>query len=77
MKDLLDEDGSELYMKPASHYVALGQPVNSYILAESAAQKGEIYIGYRKDRQDVVVNPIKTEILEFEEGDYIIVIAED
>lgn len=77
LKDLLDEDGSELYMKPASHYVALGQPVNSYILAESAAQKGEIYIGYRKDRQDVVVNPIKTEILEFEEGDYIIVIAED
>ena len=77
LRDLLDEDGSELYMKPASHYVALGQPVNSYILAESAAQKGEIYIGYRKDREDVVVNPNKTEILEFSEQDMIVVIAED
>ena len=75
--DLLDEDGSELYMKPAGHYVALGQPVNSYILAESAAQKGEIYIGYRKDRCDVVVNPNKTDILTFHEKDKIIVIAED
>lgn len=77
LRDLLDEDGSELYMKPASHYVALGQPVNSYILAESAAQKGEIYIGYRKDREDVVVNPNKTDILEFDEKDMIVVIAED
>lgn len=75
--DLLDEDGSELYMKPASHYVPLGQPVNSYILAESAAQKGEIYIGYRKNRGNVVVNPNKTDILVFQEEDLIIVIAED
>ena len=77
LRDLLDEDGSELYMKPASHYVALGQPVNSYILSESAAHKGEIYIGYRKDREDVVVNPNKTDILEFDEKDMIVVIAED
>ena len=75
--DLLDEDGSELYMKPAGHYVELGTPVNSYILAESAALKGEIYIGYRKDHADVVVNPNKTDILVFEEQDKIIVIAED
>lgn len=75
--DLLDEDGSELYMKPADRYVPVGQPVNSYILAESAAQKGEIYIGYRKDRCDVVVNPNKTDILTFDEKDMIVVIAED
>jgi hypothetical protein len=75
--DLLDETGSELYMKPASDYVPLGQPVDSYILTESAARKGEIYIGYRKYRCDVVVNPNKTDILEFDEKDMIVVIAED
>ena len=39
--DLLDESGSEMYMKPVSNYVPLGVPVDSYILAESAARKGE------------------------------------
>ena len=32
--DLLDESGSEMYMKPAANYVPIGIPVDSYILTE-------------------------------------------
>ncbi len=78
--DLLDESGSEMYMKPIANYVPLGVPIDSYILTESAARKGEIYLGYRQNdckKSDVIVNPIKDEIIIFGEGDQIVVIAEN
>lgn len=78
--DLLDETGSELYMKPASNYVTLGVPVDSYTLTESAARKGEIYMGYRhvgNAKTNAVVNPIKTETVIFGENDQLIVVAEN
>lgn len=78
--DLLDEDGSEMYMKSVSNYVPVGVPVDSYILAESAARKGEIYLGYRHNgsaKTDVIVNPNKDETIVFGEQDQIVVIAEN
>lgn len=78
--DLLDESGSEMYMKPVSNYVPLGVPVDSYILTESAACKGEIYLGYRQNdsaKSDVIVNPQKDEAIIFGERDQIVVIAEN
>lgn len=76
-KELLDESGSELYLKPASEYVTEGVPVDMYTLTESAARKGEIMVGYRKPLQDVIVNPPKKESIVFEQGDQIVVIAEN
>jgi len=78
--DLLDESGSELYMKPAVDYVPFGIPVDGYTLTESAARKGEIYVGYRhvgKGKSNVVVNPLKSETIMFEENDQLIVISEN
>lgn len=78
--DFLDEDGSEMYMKPASNYVSIGVPVDSYILTESAARKGEIYLGYRHNgstKTDVIVNPNKDETIVFGEYDQIVVISEN
>lgn len=78
--DLLDESGSEMYMKPIANYVPLGVPVDSYILAESAARKGEIYLGYRQNdnkKTDVIVNPQKDGTIIFGERDQIVVIAEN
>ena len=78
--DLLDERGSELYMKPAANYVAIGVPVDSYTLTESAARKGEIYVGYRyigEIKSHVVVNPNKDEPITFGKNDQIIVISEN
>lgn len=80
IEDLLDEDGSELYMKPVADYVMTGVPVNSYTLTESAARKGEIYLGYRHvgdGKTNVIVNPEKEETILFGEHDQIVVIAEN
>ncbi|SMB80348.1 CASTOR/POLLUX-related putative ion channel [Deinococcus hopiensis] len=44
--DLFRAEGSEIYLKPASDYVALDQPLNFYTVLE-AARRNEIAIGYR------------------------------
>lgn len=83
--DLFDSDGSEIYVKPVSNYIKPGVAVNFYTIAEAAAAKGEIAIGYRVDTYShnpekaygVVVNPKKSEKVTFTEKDKIIVIAED
>lgn len=78
--ELLDESGSELYMKPAAQYVKIGEEVDSYTLTESAARKGEIYMGYRHvgaQSGDVVVNPDKREKIVFGEHDQVVVISEN
>ncbi|MBQ9929681.1 MAG: hypothetical protein IJO72_02740 [Oscillospiraceae bacterium] len=80
VEELLDESGSELYMKPAVDYVPIGVPVDAYILTESAARKGEVYVGYRHvgtGKSDVIVNPPKETPVTFGENDQIVVIAEN
>ncbi|MEQ7156493.1 CASTOR/POLLUX-related putative ion channel [Brevundimonas aurifodinae] len=84
--DLLDEDGSEIYMRPIGDYVDLTGPVSGYTLAEAARRRGETAIGYRRKREEdgadgrnmggVVVNPDKAEVLEFLPEDRLIVLAE-
>ncbi|MBD5540080.1 MAG: hypothetical protein HDR00_02640 [Lachnospiraceae bacterium] len=79
-EDILDEEGSEIYMKPASEYVKTGVPVDFYTVTESAARKGHIAIGYKKIRDgvtEIVTNPLKSEQTVYEKEDYMIVIAED
>ena len=83
--DLLDEEGSEIYMRPAGEYVTLGKPVNFYTVAEAARRRGEVAVGYRKkgsgddsrNMGGVVVNPTRSEALSYGDADRIIVLAED
>jgi hypothetical protein len=78
--DLLDESGSELYMKPAANYVVPGRTVDGFILTESAARQGEIFVGYRHadpPNSPVVVNPRKDSPITFGPDDQIVVIAEN
>ena len=85
--DLLDEDGSEIYMRPVGDYVDLSGPVTFYTIAEAARQRGETAIGYRRKREaedgdgrnmgGVVVNPSKSEALDYLPEDRVIVLAED
>lgn len=80
INDLLDEDDSELYMKPVANYVKTGVEVDFYTLTESAARKGEIFVGYKtceNGMMKVVTNPRKNEKAVFTENDLIIVIAEE
>ena len=85
-KDLLDEEGSEVCLKPASAYVPLGAPVSFYQVAAAAAARGEVAIGHhrpalaaRSERGlgGVVVNPAKSEAIAYDPADRIIVIARD
>ena len=77
---LLDADGSELYMRPVTDYVATGQLLSFHTIAEAARQRSEIAIGYSRGRvgkAGVVVNPARSETLSYEAGDRIIVLAQD
>lgn len=82
--DIFDPEGSEIYVKPASNYVALNTAVNFYTVLEAARQRGEVAIGYRLKAQasdprkayGVVVNPTKSEQVKFTEADKVIVLAD-
>lgn len=82
---LFSADGSEIYLKPASDYVKIGEKVNFYTVLESASIQNEIAFGYRiaskannaEEQYGVVVNPIKSKEIIFAEEDKIIVLAED
>jgi hypothetical protein len=82
--DIFDPEGSEIYLRPAGHYVALGQPVNFFTVVAAARQRGELAMGYRlrskagdaAQSYGVVVNPDKAQPLTFSEADRIIVVAQ-
>lgn len=78
--DLLDEDGSELYIKPVCNYIDPGVQTDMYTLTQCAARQGEIFIGYRlagRGDASIVVNPAKDTKVTFTEQDKIVVIAEN
>jgi hypothetical protein len=83
--DIFDAEGSEICLKPASVYIHLDRPVSFYSIVESARQKGQVALGYRlaanatnsEKAYGIVLNPIKSSVVQFTEADTIIVLAED
>jgi voltage-gated potassium channel Kch len=84
--ELLDEDGSEIYMRPVTDYIALDRPVNFYTVTLAALIRGEVALGYcragaagRDPRSlgGVVVNPAKAEMLTFGPSDRLIILARE
>ncbi|HEX3076930.1 MAG TPA: hypothetical protein VHQ24_08715 [Lachnospiraceae bacterium] len=80
--DLLDEDGSEIYMKPASSFITVNQPIDLFTVYHAATLHNEVVIGYKKfskneDTFEIIVNPNKNEIVTFTEKDLLITIAEE
>ena len=83
--DLFDPAGSEIYLKAAADYVALGEPVNFYTVVEATRRRGEVALGYRlqahagdaKKAYGVTLNPDKSVPVTFAPQDKIIVLAED
>jgi voltage-gated potassium channel Kch len=82
---LFSSEGSEIYLRPVTDYVRAGTNSNFYTIMESAALKGETAIGYRiqsnskepEKAYGVVVNPKKSEKINWNQNDKIIVLAED
>ena len=82
LESLLEEAGSEIYIKSAFRYVQCAMPVDFYTIGAAAVRYGEIAIGYKKmhkDRKsfDIVLNPPKGQTEIFSQVDSIIVIAEN
>lgn len=81
-EELLQEEGSEIYVRPAGAYVKTGQKTDFYTACEAAARQREVLIGYRKEDPqtgniEIVTNPPKAKELSFGEQDAFIVIAVD
>jgi voltage-gated potassium channel Kch len=84
-QDMFDPEGSEIYLKPVDDFIALNTPVNFYALIESARRRGQVAIGYRKvslkndpkSGYGVKLNPPKSEMISFQSGDKLIVLAEN
>jgi voltage-gated potassium channel Kch len=81
--DLLDPEGSELYLKPAAGYLRPGVPASFATVIEAARRRGETALGYRLHEQfheppsyGVVLNPHKTAPLTLTAEDHVIVLAE-
>jgi voltage-gated potassium channel Kch len=82
--DLFNPQGSEIYLKHVEDYVQLGLPLNFYTLLEAARRRGEVAIGYRlRSAADdaalgygLHINPRKSDLVTFTEGDRVVVLAE-
>lgn len=76
--DILDDEGSEIYMKKITNYIKTQEEVNFYTLTDIAAQRREVAIGYKKTNSsgfDIVMNPSKEEKVVFSDRDELIVLA--
>jgi voltage-gated potassium channel Kch len=78
--DLLDEEGSELYLKPATDYIETGAEVDFYTVTVAAMLQGQTAIGYRKRNGNgvwsVKINPAKSERIRFEPGEQVVVLSQ-
>ena len=82
--DIFNADGSEIYLKPISDYVVLGEAVNFYTLVEAARRCNQTAIGYRiaahannaKRQYGIRLNPRKAAEVIFAAGDKLIVLSE-
>jgi voltage-gated potassium channel Kch len=83
--DLFAAEGSEIYLRPAEHYLADGRATTFATLVEAARRRGETAIGYRVRAEfgdaaknyGVRINLPKSAPIEPQPGDRVIVLAEE
>jgi len=85
-KDLLDEEGSEICLRPAADYVAVGETLSFYEVADAARRRGEVAIGHHRPAEvaddgrrlgGILINPPRAEPIVYRPEDRIIVLARD
>ncbi|GAQ92049.1 hypothetical protein KFL_009110030 [Klebsormidium nitens] len=75
--ELLNSWGSEVYVKDSSIYAGADEAPTFQDLAERAASRKEVAIGYRLG-PEVIINPVpKTSPIAFKPGDALVVISEE
>jgi voltage-gated potassium channel Kch len=81
--ELLDEEGSEVYIRPITDYVAIDRPVTFYTIVEAARRRGEVAFGFKETVSDrgarnmggVIINPRRAEARTFNATDSVVVLA--
>lgn len=81
-RDLLNEQGSEVALRPAAAYVPLGEELSFYELVRTASARGETAIGHylaaegrEGVRSGVVLNPTKSDLTSYRQDDRLIVLS--
>lgn len=84
LHELLRADGSEIYLRPAEHYVTPGAEVSWATVVASASRRDETAIGYSSasladggSAFGVIVNLPKSQSITVAAGDRVVVLAED
>lgn len=73
-RDLFDHGGATIEMVPAERYVSAGVATFANVVA-AASEHGQCALGYRRESTgEVLVNPAKSESLDFGAGDTIVVL---
>lgn len=82
--ELLGDEGSEIYLRPAEWYVQAGVEVSYATIVAGASRRGETALGYKSaalaepgSSFGVVVNPAKSDTFEVLPGDRVVVLAAD
>ena len=83
--EMFQPAGSEIYFRPVTNYVTVDRPMNFFTVATAALERNETAIGYRQlsyaDNAErnygLVINPKKTDYVDYVKTDQIIVFAED
>jgi ion channel POLLUX/CASTOR len=83
--ELFAAEGSEIYLRPAGDYVPAGREVTYATVVAAALRRGECAIGYREEAGaddpgrdfGVRINPPKSERVTLEDGDRVVVLAEE
>lgn len=79
---LLDAEGSEIYLRPATDYVRPDTEIDFHTILESCRSRGETAIGYRLHRErdrlpmrGITLNPPKGRRFRLDKDDHVIVLA--
>lgn len=76
--EIIEDRGAEIYVRDASYYLDIQQPVNFFTAQMAVARKKSILLGYQtKDNHLCVTNPNKVAIIDFSEVQKLIVLADD
>lgn len=74
----------EIYMRPVTDYIAIDRPVNFYTVTLATLIRGEVALGYSRagvtghdprNMGGLVVNPVKSDKVEFGPDDRLIILA--
>ena len=76
LEELISETGQEFYLRRASGYLPSNQSFSIQAYMQAASSKNQLFVGYKKHKENIVLNPDKETLLTLGPLDRIIILAE-